>query len=344
MAKTLTKKAPPSKQAQNLQFDLFTQFVSNDSSVSNAIEAWESIPKYFTTAHQAKRLRTATGHADPVQWEYIYNDQNYKVKIQPALVEQKDGSYQACFPGVTEELVEEALKKILSDQVNGYHDPKEAESWVRFSLSMLLKELTAQGRSRNRAEIKHAIEVMSSCILTVYRDGQEAYKGPILADLVTVNRSEYIDDPKAYHVARLPAFISHSINQLQYRQFNYERLMHCNNQLARWLYKLLINRFTQADYSNDYHFMYSKVVKNSGLLQQGTMQRNREKIKAAFEDLIKNDVIHEYTEDPRKDGRKIVDIKYNVRASIHFVGEQKAANKRKTDARVTASKAGLISK
>jgi hypothetical protein len=36
------------------------------------------------------------------------------VTIQPALIKQKDGSYKAFFSSVTEELIEEALKKILT--------------------------------------------------------------------------------------------------------------------------------------------------------------------------------------------------------------------------------------
>jgi len=52
------------------------------------------------------------------------------VKIQPTLIEQEDGSYKAFFPSVTEELVEEALKKILADQRYGLHDPNNVETWV----------------------------------------------------------------------------------------------------------------------------------------------------------------------------------------------------------------------
>ena len=39
---------------------------------------------------------------------------------------------------------------------------------------------------------------------------------------------------------------------------------------------------------------------------------------------------NEYRCDIKKDGRKIVDVKYTVQSGHHFVGEQKAANKRDT--------------
>ena len=62
-------KKPPEKYIKSLQLDLFSQFVTNDKSeVSNTVEIWESIPKYFLTPAQVKKLRTDTGHADPYEW------------------------------------------------------------------------------------------------------------------------------------------------------------------------------------------------------------------------------------------------------------------------------------
>ncbi len=74
--------------------------------------------------------------------------------FQPALIKQKDGTFKAFFPSITEELVEESLKKFLTDQNYGIHDPKNQETWVRFSLSMVSAELKARGRERNRNQIK----------------------------------------------------------------------------------------------------------------------------------------------------------------------------------------------
>ena len=337
------KKTPPGKAIKSLQYDLFGQFVTNDKNeVSNTVEVWESIPKYFFTARQVKKLRTEKGHADPYQWEYIYDGQPCTVTVQPALIRQKDGSYKAFFPGATEELVEEALKKIFADQHYGLHNPnpKAPESWVRFSLRMIAGELKLRGRSRSLDEIKHAIKVMSACILTVSIEKKEVWQGAILQDLVTVGRAEYLADTTTHHVARLPLFISHSINSLEYRQFNYGRLMTCNEQLSRWLYKRLINRFRQANSLNDYHFMYSD-LKHSGLLQQVTEEGNRRKVLSALKELIKKDVLLRYITDEHKTGRKITNIKYTVFPSPDFITEQKAANKRSRDHEQTSLNAGV---
>ncbi|MCP5006263.1 MAG: hypothetical protein GY941_20340 [Planctomycetes bacterium] len=333
--KTSTKKKkrkPPSLPIKSPQYDLFSEFVTNDrETVSNTIEVWDSIPKYFFTPKQVEKLRTPTGHADPFEWSYDYNQSSCTVEIQPALIKQKGGKYKAYFPSVTEELVEEALKKILTDQRYGIHDPNNRETWVRFTLSMIHKELSARGKSRSRAEIKHAIDVMSSCIITLYKEDKEAWKGSILQDLITVDRGEYLEDRNAQHAARLPLFISHAINSLEYRQYNYDRLMGCDGQLTRWLYKQLIHRFRQASLMNNYHFMYSGLERDSGLLCQKKASHNRHKVIMSLDELVSRNVLMNYDVDMRKQGRKIIDVKYTLQTSPSFNSEQKAANKRSSD-------------
>jgi len=342
--KKKNKKKPPNTSIQSVQFDLFRQFISNNASgVSNSVESWEGIPKYFLTPRQVSKLRTESGHADPYKWEYVVNKNvTNTIKIQPALVEQDDGSYKAFFPGVTEEIIEEALKRILAEQQLGIHDPEKSETWVRFSLSMLHRELKRNSHSRSITEIKHAIEVMSSCILTFYIEKKEVWKGSILQDLVTVGREEYLSETDSQHVARLPLFISHSINHLEYRQFNYDRLMECKEQLTRWIYKRLINRYKQASITNTYHFMYSDIKQGSGLLQQKEEKNNRAKVVSALDELKKQDVIWGYELDERTVGRKIIDIKYTINPSSEFVSEQKAANKRDSESHLKAFKTGLL--
>ncbi|SFL25758.1 hypothetical protein SAMN05216302_10492 [Nitrosomonas aestuarii] len=321
-------KEPPEKYIKSLQLDLFSQFVTNNKKgVSNTVEIWESIPKYFLTPAQVTKLRTKAGHADPYKFEYMYEGVSCLVKIQPALIEQPNETYKAFFPGVTEELVEEALKKFLTIQNHGIHDPDKAETWVRFSLSMLHRELKSIGRTRSRDEIKHAIQVMNKCHISLFRNNKEIWSGSLLQDLVTVGREEYIENTDSLHVCRLPLFISHAINQLGYRQFNYNRLMSCNEQLTRWIYKKLINRYRQANILNNYHFLYTD-LKSSGLLQRETERKNRQKVLSALNELVEKNIVAKYETDQRKTGRTITNVKYTIYPSQEFISEQKAANKR----------------
>ncbi len=331
LVKKMVTKKPPEKSVKNIQFDLFSQFVTNEQSgVSNSIDVWESIPKYFINEKQAQKLRYKDGLAQSFKWEYHYKDALYMVKITPAQIEQKDGKEKAFFPGATEELVEEALKKILTDQSLGMHVPTEYETWVRFTLKMIYKELLSRGRSRHIEEIKNAIQIMNKCNIALYKGEKEVWSGSILQDLVTVDREDYIEEPNAYHIARLPLFVSTAINKLQYRQYNYSRLMQCKDQLSGWIYRRLINHYRQAGLDNSYHTLFSSLGE-SGLLQQGTPRDNRKKALNALETLVKKEVLERYTCTEKKEGRRICDVKYTMYPSAEFVKEQKAANKRASD-------------
>lgn len=345
---TLNKKRTPSETGKNsIQYDLFGQFLSNDSDdVSNTVEIWERIPKYFPAQVTSRQIKE--DGVQPLEWDYLERDEKghcrqFKVVIQPAMIKQSNSKYKAVFPGKTEEVIEESLKKILSDQRFGMHNSKTAETWVRFTLSMLFRELKERGCTRSRDEIKQAIQVMSKCNIAVFIDDKEVWNGAILQDLVTVGRGEYLEDTNdAQHIARLPLFITRAIDRLEYRQFNYARLMSCREQLSRWIYKRLVNRYKQADHTNSYHFTL-EAISQSGLLQQGRDADKRKKVKSALEELIKKDVICDYEDEViAREGRRATNIKYTLYPSDTFITEQKAANKRAKDQRLKALNTGWM--
>lgn len=340
-------KEPPSQPIKSIQHDLFSDFLTNKTSeVSNTVNLWERIPKYFLSPQEQKRLRTAEGLAKPYTQEYTLKGQNgellsYRVELQPALIKQLDGEYIAFFPTKAEEIIEEVLKKIFTEQNLGIHDSKNSESWVKFSYGMINKELRKNKCSRTHQQIKHSLEIMNKCILTVYEDNKEIYTGAILQDYCSVDRKQYLDDTKALHIARLSVFISHAVNTLQYRQFNLGRLTACKEQLSRWLLKRLINRFHYASLITTHHFLFSTIKAESSLLRLAREIDNRIKVITALEELKKTGTIFSYEISEIKKGRKIVDVKYTVTPTHEFSREQKAANARKNMIEEKAVKKGL---
>lgn len=309
-----TAKKPPSLPIKSVQHDLFSDFLANDiSEVSNTVDLWERIPKYFLSPQEQKTLRPEKGQPDPYTQEYILKGENgepqpYKVRIQPALIEQSDGEFIAFFPTKAEEIIEEVLKKIFTEQNLGIHDVKQAESWVKFSYGMINKELRKNKCSRTHKQIKHSLEIMSKCILTVYEDNEEIYTGAILQDYCSVDRKHYLDDTKALHVARLSVFISHAVNTLQYRQFNLRRLTSCKEQLSGWILKRLIAKFIYASLITTHDLYYSSIKSASLLLRAKHEGKNRLKVLAALDELKANGTIYSYEIEEKREGRKIVVI------------------------------------
>lgn len=332
---------------KNTQFDLFRQFTSNhDNDVSNTLEVWDSIPKYFLTPSQVKALRTEQGFAAPVSWDYVTRDGdsrvNCTVRIHPALLEDRDKQTLAYFPGSTEEVIEEILKKFLLDQQLGLHNAERVETWVKFSLSMIERELAARGKARNRNEIKHSLEVMALSRIVWTRGGKSCYQGAIITELVSVDRSDYKSDGNALWAARLPSLVSASINNFKYRQFNYIRLMHLADALSRWLYKRLINRYKQASKTDLYTIHFAEIKQSSALLQQKDDRGNRKKVLSALAELKESGALEDYQCEEIKTGKAVADVKYTLFPSDEFIKEQKAANRRASDSALKAQQEGLL--
>jgi len=325
----------------NEQLSLFRKFVANDVADStNTIELWESIPKYFFTKELVKKIRRPDGGADPFKWKYTKDDNVYEIMIKPAILEEKDGSFTAEFPGLDEELVEEVLKKIFIDRPElGFHESTQMETWVRFNIYMIRMELKRNKKTRNATQIRRSIEIMSGTIITVHTNGRLLFQSSILSDLLDATKRR---DTKAnplpsiigeekekntFWAARLPTLVSVAINKLEFRQSSYKVIMGGENQLTRWLYRKLVNNFLQASADNTYNFMYLK-IKNESALLQASERNNRAKMLASLNELIDLGVIQEFDAEEKKQGVKIVDIKYTIVTTPQFIKDQKASNLR----------------
>jgi len=340
------RSGPPSITSRSVQLSIFSEFFSNDdSSVSNAIQIWEQFPKYYFSSQRVRLLRNDDGLATPFEWEKKINGDSFRIRINPASIEDADGHYKSHFPGPVEELVEEALKKILTLQNHGIHLPEKQETWVRFSYRQLMSELGNMGHKIKLSRIKQAIDIMGQCIISVYQNSENEpiYRGPILADIVRVSRKDYTADSSARNMARLPIFITQSINSLEYRQFNYERYMRFSSQLSRWLYKQLIHQYTNASMMNSYHIALSNIQDNSALLQMANVRDRRIHCEKSLDELVSVDILREWrVENVHREGRKITNVIYNLLPHGSFISEQKAANARVRNAKEVRNSPKLV--
>jgi len=349
MSKELSKKSarkPPTKIPRSVQYDMFTNFLGTDTKdLSNTIELWDAIPKYAVLPRTQNNLRDEKGrlpvHEQVFQYRPTYasdtRPKTCKVTVRPVSIKDKAGNYTDYYPSTDEELIEEVIKKIFSDQQFGSHAPDKKESWVKFSLGMIQKELKARGKSRSIDQIKQSLEILSFSVYQVEMINDEGdtllYRNPILNDVTTVTRKRYLLNPSEMWCARLPAIISKSVNELSYRQFNYGRLMKLSTPLARWFLKRLSHNYINADLLGSYDILHTSVVRDTGLLNHPRMSRNIKDALAAIQELKDNDVLLSFDYEQRLKGRKIADVYYHLRPSPEFVREMKAANRRNTDDR-----------
>ncbi|MFM8331796.1 MAG: replication protein [Candidatus Methylumidiphilus sp.] len=331
---------PTKSHFQNLQLELFQQFLCNTDlervQLSNTFDLWDSVPRYSISRQAMVKMRTENGFLDLLKIDFNYRGTSLKAIIQPARIEESDGSAQDYYPGASEELIEDALRKIAAEQNHGYFDKPNYRSGVVFTLHMLREELKKRGHARSYQQIILSLKILSGSVIELRAaDGNNAEaftRSPYFPSLAAVSRQRLKDDPNAKWVVQFHPLVTRSIDALTYRQFNYHQMMRHNTQLTRWLHKQLALKFTFASLTRPFEIRYSTIKRDSALLDGYSRERKAiEVLDAAFNELKAQKILLAVQKKELCGLRgKIDDVIYTLTPSRDFVAEMKAANKRHT--------------
>ncbi len=333
---------------ENPQLTLFQDFLANKPEdkgrLSNAIDLWDSTPKYPITLQAQTKMRNANGGLPLLKLEFKFGDTNYKVLISPAKIEipNKDtGKVELMefYPSANEELVEEALRKLATDQFQGYFDRAGSRSGVVFSLYMLQEELRKRKHARSLTEIHRSLTILNKSSIEIQVEdnaGGTAFgSSSYLPVLGGVTRKQYEENSNSRWIAQFHPLVTESIANLTYRQYNYEKLMDHDLQLTRYIHKLLIIKYTFASHLKNFDLRFSTVKRDSALLNQYKLKRQAVAVlDKAIQELETSKVIMSSTKTVvRGEKMKIEDVVYTLVASNDFIQEVKASNKRLTEAK-----------
>ena len=161
------------RRSQPVQYSLFQQFLPDDHSedYSNTIELYDAIPKYFSSKKRMAELREGGTFLHHLERRFKHGGKWYTVKILPARLEDTDGQWREYYPSPQEELVEEALKKIACDQLNGVYLNDTAG--VQFTLYELRKELENRGHSMNFPNLITSLQINRRCGIVLTNENGE---------------------------------------------------------------------------------------------------------------------------------------------------------------------------
>lgn len=327
----------------NRQLGLFQGFLANTDdqreALSNAVDLWDSIPRYAVSRARMGAMRTPEGFLPVMELPFNYRGRALSATIYPAQVKTKDGKRVSFYPSAREELIEHALRKLSAEQHSGFFDEPTYRSGARFSLHQLRKELEQQGHSLRYDELIEGLDILSLSsieIVATNDDGDEAFaRSTYLAALTGVKRKDYETDRDKRWIAQFHPLVTQSIDQVTYRQFNYQRLMRCNTQLARWLISQLVLKYTQAAMLNSFEMRYSTIKRDSALLEGYKLERQAvAALDAAWEELKSLGALARVVRTDQRGARnKLLDVSYVLYPSAEFAAEQKAANRRQRDSR-----------
>lgn len=349
--KTIKGKAVRLEKSTPEQLSLFQTFLGEGYKYSNTIELYDAIPKYFSSTQKMKRLREEKGSLPFLKRSFeVKNKQSgqahtYHLTLKPARLEDEQGNVKDYYPTEREELVEEALRKMASDSLNGVY--LNTRAGVQFTFYQLRKELAAQGHAMTIVAIKEALQICNHSHLEVREEEVDLLSAPIFPVMMMSNRREWLENPKdARCYVQFNPLVTQCINQLTYRQFNYLTHMKHKRPLTRWLHKRLAHNYTQANIVSPYHILATTIIRNSAWVSASRFRDNIKTIDGAMDELKEKQVIYDYEKEIRynTDSKTMADVKYILSPSFDFVGEMKTANKRKQLNAEQASKIKLVAK
>ena len=328
------------------QLSLFQDFLANATdereALSNAVDLWDSIPRYAISRARMNGMRIAEGFLPLLELSFNYRGRPFTATIYPAQIKGKDGKSISYYPSAREELIEHALRKISAEQHAGFFHEQSYRSGVRFTLYQLRKELEQQGHSLRYDELIEGLDILSLSAIEIVAendDGEEAFaRSTYLAALTGVKKKDYEADRDARWAAQFHPLVTRSIDQITYRQFNYQRLMRCSSQLGRWLVSQLVLKYTQAALVNSFDMRFSTIKRDSALLNGYGRERDAvAALDAAWTELKNLGAIALIKKTEWRGARgKLEDVTYTLHPTREFSAEQRAANRRQLDAKGAA--------
>ena len=143
-------------------------------------------------------------------------------------------------------------------------------------------------------------------------------------------RQQWLAAPSARqcHVQFNP-LVTHSIDKLTYRQFNYKTFMQLRLSLSQWLHRRMSHMYSQASMIDPYTIKLSTITRDSGMVNNKRMADNAKKVRLSIHELMEQKVIHSFQETATRGRRRaLIDITFVLVPSAVFIDETKKANKR----------------
>ncbi len=322
------------KKSQN-QMEFFFLVGPENKKYSHSIEFYDALPKYFWGAPR----RTDGKYLPAIQRNFHFKGKPYELVISPArIVEKKNGkivSEKDYYPGLREELVEDALRKMACDG-SGYFMTDEndtEEAGVIFTLYALRQELAKQGHHYNNNELKEAIKICAGTTIEIStEDDEDKIIAPIFTSAFLTTRKKWLEDGSdAKCFVRFHPYVTKSIKDKTFRQFNYFISMEYRTCLARWLHKRLSHNYRQASRFNSYNILLSTIVRDSGVKKYQRISDQIRDTKKSLQELIDKKVIDRLEEETiysEERKNKIADVKWTLFPHPEFISEVMKFNKR----------------
>lgn len=310
------------------QLSLFEMIAPEEKKYSNTVELYDFIPKYFWG--KADQLRVNGKFLDSLEREFVCRGKTYKVKIKPASIEQSDGQEIYFYPSKREELVEDALRKLVCEGKGKFLDDSAG---VFFSLYELKEELKNNGHTASITQIKESLMICAQSVMVVTNeDGTELMVSTIFPTLCLQTKEDWKNNgEKTQSFVRFNPLVTKSIVEMQFRQFNYQKSMKYKSVIARQLHKRMSHNYIQASIAHPYNINLTTIIRDFGLTAYSKISNNIRETEKGLNELIASNVVLSYQAKKMfdtKNKNKIIEVNFVIIPHPTFVSEVMNSNQR----------------
>lgn len=322
-SKEIKKTLKDYSQSKPQQLEFFEITDSSNQEYSNTIELYDQMPKYYFGGVERERGKNVD--ALPIlQREFRHKNKNYQLEIVPAAIINKQGKTIHHYPSQREELVEDALRKLVTNKRGIYLDDNVA---VKFTLYELQQELKSRGHGYNLNEIKEAIEICNKSVIDILsKDGNQIELSTTIFPFVAKEKKSEIDGKQRY-IVMFHTLVSKSLKDKTYRLYNYQKVMKYKMNLSRWIHKRMAHNYLQAHITNPYKIKMSTIIRDSGMKEYKKKSDSIIQIEKSLSELQKYNMLTRFETERQLNGRKILDAIFSLFVSDEFVSDVKKANK-----------------
>ena len=301
------------------QLTLF-ELLKDEEEYSHTVELYDFMPKYVW----GKVERVGGVYLPTLRREFECRGRKYSLEIAPARITDGDTEIE-CFPSKREEMVEDALRKMMAEGQGIFLD---GEAGISFTLYQLQKELKNTGHSYSTQQIKQALTILARTSIELKSEDAEIeiYFSPI----ETLGFKGKNDEKQTF--VRFSPLVTKSIQERSFRLINYEQIMSYKSVIARLLHKRMSHHYTQASLTDPYHFLLTTVIRDFGLTKQEQLRNNQIEVEKALEEMKGKSVVINFKADKIIESAaraKLIDVKFSIQPHPFFVSDVKKANVKK---------------
>jgi hypothetical protein len=298
------------------------------SNYSRSVELYDFMPKYVWKG-QEKLRRENSGFLPIFERSFECRGQSYTLFIHSAgIMDEKTGEAKYFYPGETEEIVEDVLRKLAIENGGIFLDD---QAGLTFTIHQIRNELREIGHQRTFEEIKRALHILALTRYELSSANEKSGKKDKIIFSSIENLGLRGSEGETQTFVVFSPLVTESVKKLTFRLYNYKRVMRYKSLIARQLHKRMAHHFTQASIANKYSINLTTMIRDFGLTPQSSLGKNLDHIEAALEEMKSNEanVILKYDFNRVYDVKKkhkLVDVQIEIVPTNEFAQEVKKAN------------------